>query len=89
MTDHFTYRQILLVSKNKQQSVPQFVLIEHALQLLTCLNYTITIVAIDHEDDALSILEVMSPQWSDLVLSTDVPNSKLDVLVLNGLDVES
>ena len=31
----------------------------------------------------------MSPQRSDLVLSSDIPHGELDVLVLDGLDVES
>jgi hypothetical protein len=55
------YRQILLVSKDKQHCVPEFILIQHALQLLTSLDYTIAIVAVNDEDDALCILEVMPP----------------------------
>jgi hypothetical protein len=31
----------------------------------------------------------MSPQRTDLVLSTDIPHVKLDILVCNSLDVES
>ena len=31
----------------------------------------------------------MSPQWSDLVLSTHVPHVELDILICDGLDVES
>ena len=34
-------------------------------------------------------LEVMSPQWSDLVLTADVPHGEADVFVLDRLDVES
>jgi len=81
--------QILLVGKDEKKSVTEFVLIEHALQLLTGLNYTVAIVAIDDEDDTLGVLEVMSPQRTDLVLSSDIPNRELDVLVLDGLDVEA
>jgi hypothetical protein len=31
----------------------------------------------------------MSPQWSDLVLSTDIPYSEGDVFVLYSLDIET
>lgn len=81
--------QILLVGKDQEQSVTELVLIQHTLQLLAGLDHTIAIVAVDDEDDALGVLEVMPPQRSDLVLSTDVPYSELNVLVLNRLDVET
>ncbi len=83
------YGQILLVGKDEKESVSQLVLVQHALKLLTCLNDTITIVAVNNEDDALSILEVMPPEWSDLVLTADVPHGELDVLVFDGFDVEA
>lgn len=84
-----TYRKILLVGKDQQNGVPQLVLIQHALEFFTGLNNTIAIVAVDDEDDALGVLEIMPPQRTDLVLATDVPDSKLDVLVLDRLDVEA
>jgi hypothetical protein len=31
----------------------------------------------------------MPPKWADLVLSSDVPYIKLDILVSDGLDIES
>lgn len=37
----------------------------------------------------LCVLEVVSPQRSDLVLTTDIPNCEADVLVLNGLHIET
>jgi len=81
--------KILLVGKHQQQSLSKFILVQHALQFLTCLDYTITIVAVDDENDALSVLEVMSPQWADLVLTADVPHGELNVLVFDSLDVET
>lgn len=51
-------REILLVGKNEEVGGAELILIEHALKLLTGLGYTLTIVGVDHEDDALSILEV-------------------------------
>ena len=83
------YGQILLVGEHEEDGVPQLVLVEHALEFLTGLDDTIAIVAIDDEDDTLGVLEVVSPERTDLVLTADIPHGELDVLVLNGLDVES
>lgn len=81
--------QILLVGEDKQESIPQLVLVQHALQLLAGLDHTVAVVAVDDEDDALGVLEVMPPQRPDLVLPAHVPHGELDVLVLDGLDVEA
>ena len=83
------YGQILLVGEDQEESVPQLVLIQHSLKLLTGLNNTIAIVAVNDENDTLGVLEVMPPQRTDLVLTADIPHCELDVLVLNGLDVET
>ena len=66
-------RQILLVSEAEQDSVPQFVLVEHAHELITCLVNTFSVITVDNENQTLCVLEVMSPQRSDFVLTTDVP----------------
>ena len=84
-----TYWQILLVGEDKEKSITKLVLVEHALQLLTSLDNTVTIIGVDDEDDTLGVLEVMSPQRTDLVLSTDIPDCELDVLVFDSLDVET
>ena len=84
-----TYGQILLVGKDEEESVSELVLVEHALELLTRLDNTVAIVAIDDEDDTLGVLEVMPPQRTDLVLTTDIPHGELDVLVLYSLNVET
>lgn len=83
-----THRQILLVGKDQEGSITQLVLIQHALELLTSLNNTIAIIAVDDEDDTLGVLEVVPPQRTDLVLTTNIPNGEGNVLVLDSLDVE-
>lgn len=84
-----TYRQILLVGEDQEVGIAQLVLVQHALQLLPGLNDTIAIVRVDDEDDTLGVLEVVPPQRSNLVLSTDIPHGERDVLVLDRLDVEA
>jgi len=84
-----TYGKILLVGEDQEESVPELVLVQHALQLLARLNDTIAIIAVDDEDDALGVLEVMPPEGADLVLASDIPHGELDVLVLDSLDIET
>ena len=55
------YWKILLVREDQEQCVTKLVLVEHSLQLLTCLDYTISVIAVDDEDDALCVLEVVAP----------------------------
>lgn len=71
-----TYRQILLVGEDEEGSIAQLILVQHALQLLTGLNNTIAIVAVNDEDNALCVLEVVPPQRTDLVLATDIPHGE-------------
>ena len=85
----WAYRQILLVGEDKEESVPQLVLVQHPLELLAGLNNTVAIVAVDDEDDTLGVLEVMPPERTDLVLTSDIPHGEGDVLVLDCLDVET
>ena len=83
------YGKILLVGKDQEHSITQLVFVQHPLQFLTCLDNTISVIAVDNKDDALSVLEVMSPQGPDLILSTDVPHCELNILVFDGFDVEA
>jgi len=84
-----TYRQVLLVGEDKEKGIAEFVLVQHALQFLPGLHDTVTVVAVDDEDDTLCVLEVVPPERTDLVLTTDIPHGELDVLVLNRLHVET
>ena len=65
-----TYGKILLVGKDQENGVPQLILVEHALELLAGLDDTVTIVAVDDEDDALGVLEIMPPQRTNLILTS-------------------
>lgn len=41
-------------------------LVEHPVQLIACLTNTVAVVAVNHENETLSVLEVMPPQRADL-----------------------
>lgn len=81
-------RKILLVSEHKKDRIAKLVLAKHAVKLITGGISTLTIIGINHKDEALSILIVVSPQGSDLVLPSDIPHSEADVLVLHSFHVE-
>ncbi len=81
--------QILFVGENQKNGISEFILVQHTLQFFPGLDNTIAIIAVNDEDDALGILEVMSPQGSDLILSTNIPYGELNVFVLDSLDVEA
>jgi len=84
-----TYWKILLVGEDQEESITEFILVQHALQLFPSLDNTISVVGVDNEDDTLGILEVVSPERANLVLSTNIPHGELDVLVFDRLDVEA
>jgi hypothetical protein len=79
----------LLVGENKEEGISKLILVEHALQLFPSLDNSVTIVAVNNEDDTLGILEVMSPKRTDLVLSTNIPDSELNVLIFDSLDIKA
>lgn len=79
----------MLVGEHQKQSVSQLVFVQHSLQLLTSFDDTVAIIAVDDEDDALSVLEVVPPKRSDLVLPADIPDRELDVLVFDRFDIEA
>lgn len=37
----------------------------------------------------LCVLEIMTPQWTNFVLPTDIPHCETDVFVLNGLHIKT
>mmetsp|Transcript_54123 Transcript_54123/g.113146 ORF Transcript_54123/g.113146 Transcript_54123/m.113146 type:complete len:212 (-) Transcript_54123:114-749(-) len=82
-------RQILLVGKDKKHSIPKLIFVQHAMELITGFSCAVPVVRIDNKDQSLCILEIMTPQRSDFVLSADIPNSEIDILVFNGFNVEA
>lgn len=82
-------RQVLFVGEHKEQSIPQLIFTQHPLQLLTCLSDSLPIVGVDHENDTLGVLEIMPPQRSNLILSSDIPDCERNVLVLDRLHIKT
>jgi hypothetical protein len=54
------------VARGRSRKRPRACLIQHPVQLVTSLPNTVPIIAIYHEDQPLCVLEVVSPQRTDL-----------------------
>lgn len=81
--------QILLVGKDEQNGVAEFVFVEHSVQFIAGGVDTIRVIGIDNKDESLSVLVVVAPQGTDFILTTDIPNCERNVLVFDGFDIET
>lgn len=59
------------------------------MEFLLRLVDTLPVLAVDDEDETLCAGIVVSPQGSNLVLSSNVPNVELDILVGYCLNIEA
>ena len=81
--------QVLLVGEDEEHGVAQLWLGEHLVELLAVVFNTLSIIGVDDEDEALGVVVVVSPETSELVLTTDIPHFEADLLVLNRLNVKA
>ena len=81
--------KILFVGKHQEDGITQFVFVQHSVQLVSCGIDTVRVIGIDNKDKTLRVLVVVTPQRTDLILTTHIPNCERNVLVLDGFDVES
>ena len=80
--------QILLVCEHKQETVLHLSVAQNPVQLLFGLVYPLPVLAVHDEHEALCASVVMSPEWPDLVLPSDIPDVEPHVLVCYSLDIE-
>jgi len=81
--------EVLLVGEDKEDGITELILIKHAVHLVASGVDTVPIVGVNHEDKTLCVLVVVSPERANLILASDVPHSERNVLVFDGLDVET
>lgn len=67
-----TIWQILLVGKHQQQALLHFPVVQDLMQLSPCLLDTLPVLRVDDEDEALRAGVVVSPERTNLVLSSHV-----------------
>ena len=73
-------RKILFVGKNEENGFFQFILIEHSMKFVPGSINTISIVWINNENQPLCILIVVSPQRSNLILTSYIPHGETNIL---------
>lgn len=61
----------------------------HFAKFFSSLANSFSVVAVDYEYETLRVLKVVSPQWTNLVLTTYIPHGEANVLVLDSLNVET
>lgn len=59
------------------------------MQFLFCFVDSLSVLAVDDENETLSASVIVSPEWTDLVLTSNVPNVELDILVCDRLHIEA
>lgn len=59
------------------------------MQFIIGFSYSFPVITVNNKYQTLCICEVVSPQRSDFVLATNIPNSKGDILVLHRLNIEA
>jgi hypothetical protein len=58
----------LFVGKDQEDSITELVFVQHAVEFIAGFTDTVAIVGINDKDQALCVLEVMPPQWTNLYL---------------------
>lgn len=86
---NLSWLEYLFVGKDKKNSVAQFIFVQHSHQFLPSFSDTFAIVAVHNKDQTLCILEVITPQRSNFILTTNIPDSERNVLIFNCFNVES
>jgi len=81
---------VLLVCKNKNGGCRVEVLVANEfVEFFFGKIDTLWIVGVDNEDDTVAVGEVVLPKDSDLVLTSEVPDLKVEVLELDFFAVEA
>jgi hypothetical protein len=83
------HSHVLLVGKHQEHGILELVLSQHLLEFLASDLNSFLVGGVDHIDKGLSVLVVVLPELSDFILSSNVPDGELDLLELNGFNIEA
>ena len=59
------------------------------MEFLFCFVDSLSVLTVNDENKTLGAGVIVSPQWTDLVLASNVPNVELDILICDRLHVET
>lgn len=79
----------MLIGEDEEQTLLHLAVTQYSVQLLSGLFYALTVLAVDDEYQTLSASVVVPPKRPDFVLSSNIPNVELDVLICHSLDIEA
>ena len=82
-------RQVLLVGVDQKTCVLQLLVVDESPQFLLGQAEAFVVAGVNHKDDALSVVVIVSPQVANSRLASDVPDVEVDVLVADFLDIEA
>lgn len=80
---------ILLIGKDQQESILHFAIVDNLVKLGASLLQTSSVAGVHNEDQTLCTRIVVSPEGSDLVLSTNIPDIELHILIGDAFNVET
>lgn len=63
--------------------------IYHFLEFILSFCNAFSVVGVNHKNQALGVLEVVSPQGPDLILTSNIPDSEANVFIFHRLDIET
>ena len=80
LSNRHSVGKILFVGQYQESGIAEFIFPQHLLKFfgsaaVTSIN-TFSIVGVNYKDDGIGILVVVSPQRTDLVLTSDIPANK-------------
>ena len=81
--------EILFVGNDEKSGIFALFSIEHFPELVLGKLQSVMVAGVDHEDDAVISLVVVSPEHADLVLATDIPDGHGELAEFNLFHVES
>mmetsp|Transcript_39255 Transcript_39255/g.100605 ORF Transcript_39255/g.100605 Transcript_39255/m.100605 type:complete len:243 (+) Transcript_39255:282-1010(+) len=81
--------KILLVGEDKEGHVGELLFLQKLGKLVTSLIKSSLIGSVDHVDECIGPLEVVSPVRPDAPLSTNIPHVEVETVLLHRLDVET
>jgi hypothetical protein len=70
--------EILFVAQDEESRVSEFVFSQHLLEFEGGFVDSLAIVGIDNEDDSFGVVVIVSPQGSNLVLTSNIPNGEAE-----------
>ena len=81
--------KILLVGVDEDGCILQVFISSESVESFSGLSDAITICTVNDEDETLRVVEVVLPECSQSVLTTDIPAVELEILVGELLNIEA